>query len=199
MLVSWALFFCAGPIMCAFCIPVVLPGHPRSPREESRGLPCPAHTPKAYSRATSAVSSTSLRARRVFFISSLLLRLTFRRGITPCFPSLTTSHSPLSLMPTCTFLGFQRPGDLSVSSLESTLVRCPLTVDSKGLTGLLTPLDATLTQKLGQGVAVRDSNFPTFKRCNGFCLRPIAPAAARCHNGPCRGKRPGNNSALSGV
>src|SRR5260370_29364552 len=60
--------------MCAFCIPVVLPGPPRSPREESRGLPCPAHTPKAYSRATCAVSSTSLRGRPALSISSLPLR-----------------------------------------------------------------------------------------------------------------------------
>jgi hypothetical protein len=157
--------------MCAFCIPAVLPGRPRSPREESRGLPCPPQPPNSHPRATSVVASTSLRGRPVFFISSLLLRPTFRRGITPLFSSLATSHSSLSLMPTCTFLGFQRPGHLSVSSLESTLVRCPLTVDSKGLTGLLTPLDATLTQKPGEGVAVRDSNFPTFKRCNGFCPR----------------------------
>ncbi len=28
---------------------------------------------------------------------------------------------------------------------------------------------------------------------------PIAPSGARCHNGPCRGKRPGNSCALSGV
>jgi hypothetical protein len=63
---------------------------PRSPREESRGLPCPAHTPKAYSRATCAVPSTSLRGRPALSISSLSLRPTFRRGITPFLSSLAT-------------------------------------------------------------------------------------------------------------
>jgi hypothetical protein len=156
--------------MCAFCIPCAPPGHPRSPREESRGLPCPAHTPKTYSRATSVVSSTSLRGRAAPKNPVLPLRPALG-GMTAFLSLPATRHSSLSLMPTCTFLGFQRPADLSVSYLESTLVRCPLTVDSKGLTGLLTPLDATLTQKPGEGVAVRDSNFPTFKRCNGFCPR----------------------------
>src|SRR5712692_8007538 len=41
-----------------------------------------------------------------------------------------------------------------VSSLESTLVRCALSVHSKGLTELLTPLESTLMKKPGEGVLI---------------------------------------------
>ncbi len=81
----------------------------------------------------------------------------------------------------------------SVTHLKSTLVSCPLTVDSKGLTELLTPLDATLIKTRGRvacfslGPATRHSPLAT-----GF-RRERCRASRQERSGP---HKPGESPAL---
>src|SRR6266852_2325283 len=62
--------------------------------------------------------------------------------LTPLECAVTDKHRVLSVF------SRSRP---HTSTLESTLPSSPISVDSKGLTGILSPLDATLTKYRGVG------------------------------------------------
>jgi hypothetical protein len=97
------------------------------------------------------------RSRRIPRPSQCQLSLPGKQSsvtqVAPNLPSCKPSNLQTSLV-----LSPRRTSHLS--PLEATHTRMPVSVHSKGLTGKLSPLDATLTKNTGWGTP----NIPTFKR-----------------------------------